>query len=61
MASRMTLKPSGAGTEGALGQIRERNYPAVLQGYGGEVVLVGINYNPRTKIHTCAIEKLENL
>lgn len=48
-------------SEGALGQIRERNYPAVLQGYGGEIVLVGINYNPRTKIHTCAIEKLENL
>lgn len=48
-------------SEGALGQIRERNYPAVLQGYGGEVVLVGINYNPRTKVHTCTIEKLENL
>ena len=44
--------------EGAIGQIKERNYPAVLQGYGGEIVLVGINYDSKTKVHTCQIERM---
>lgn len=44
--------------EGAINQIKEKNYPAVLQDYGGEIVLVGINYNPKTKIHTCEIERI---
>lgn len=43
--------------EGALSQIRERNYPEVLKGWGGELLLVGINYDARTKEHTCRIEK----
>lgn len=43
--------------EGALSQIRERNYPEVLEGWGGELLLVGINYDARTKEHTCRIEK----
>lgn len=30
-------------SKGAIEQIKEKNYPAVLQGYGGEVVLVGVN------------------
>lgn len=42
--------------EGAIGQIKERNYPVILQDYGGEIVMVGINYNSKTKIHTCEIE-----
>lgn len=45
-------------SEGAVGQIREKNYPAILQDYGGEIVLVGINYNSKTKVHTCEIEKI---
>ena len=44
--------------EGAIGQIKERNYPAVLQDYGGEIVLVGINYDLKTKVHTCKIERM---
>lgn len=44
--------------EGAIGQIKERNYPAVLRDYGGEIVIVGINYNSKTKIHTCEIERI---
>lgn len=31
-------------SEGAIGQIKEKNYPAVLKDYGGEIVIVGINY-----------------
>lgn len=45
-------------SEGAIGQIKERNYPAVLRDYGGEIVLVGIGYNPKTKVHTCEIERI---
>lgn len=43
----------------AIAQIKERNYPAALQNFGGEILLVGINYNSRTKVHTCQIERLE--
>ena len=44
--------------EGAIKQIKERNYPAILSGYVGEMVLVGINYNEKTKEHSCKIEKI---
>ena len=43
----------------AIAQIRERQYPAVLENFGGEILLVGINYDSRTKVHTCQIERLE--
>ena len=45
-------------SEGAIGQIKQRNYPVVLQDYGGEIVMVGIGYNPKTKVHTCEIERI---
>lgn len=41
----------------ALQQIKENNYPKVLKNYGGEIVLVGIDYNEKTKKHSCKIEK----
>ncbi|MBR1390748.1 MAG: AAA family ATPase [Lachnospiraceae bacterium] len=44
--------------EGAIAQIKERNYPAILESYGGEIILVGVNYDENTKNHTCKIEKL---
>ncbi|MCM1188818.1 MAG: AAA family ATPase [bacterium] len=44
--------------EGAIRQIRERNYPAVWKDYGGEVVLAGINYDAKTKEHSCVIERI---
>ena len=43
---------------GALEQMKGRDYPAVLKDYGGEIVGVGINYNSRTKAHTCEIERI---
>ena len=43
---------------GAIRQIKDRNYPAVLGDYGGEIVLVGIGYDSRTKAHTCEIERI---
>ena len=45
-------------SEGAVGQIKERNYPAVLKDYGGEIVMAGINYDPKTKEHSCVIERM---
>ena len=45
-------------SEGAIQQIKERNYPAVLKDYGGEVVIVGINYDAKKKTHDCAIERV---
>ena len=42
----------------AIEQIKNRNYPAILSGYRGELVLVGMNYNEKTKEHSCKIEKI---
>ena len=36
-------------SEGAIRQIKERNYPAVLEDYGGGIVLVGISYDTEKK------------
>ncbi|MBQ9009971.1 MAG: AAA family ATPase [Clostridia bacterium] len=43
--------------EGAIAQIRDRNYPGVLANYGGKIVLVGISYDEKTKEHSCVIEE----
>lgn len=43
--------------EGAIGQMKERRYPQVLEKYGSEILLVGINYDEKTKKHECKIEK----
>ena len=45
-------------SEGAIGQIKKNNYPAVLEDYGGEIVIVGINYDAKTKEHSCRIERI---
>ncbi|MCM1221167.1 MAG: ATP-binding protein [Lachnospiraceae bacterium] len=45
--------------EGAIKQIKEKNYPQALQNYGGDILLVGINYDAKTGKHTCRIEKYE--
>ena len=36
-------------SEGAVEQIRENNYPAVLKDYCGEIVIARINYDEKTK------------
>lgn len=40
----------------AISQIREKQYPQVLEGYSGEIVLVGVNYDKDSKEHSCVIE-----
>ena len=42
----------------ALDQIRRKNYPAKIVEYSGEILLVGINYDKETKLHSCRIERL---
>lgn len=44
----------------ALDQIRDGKYPEFVACYAGELLLVGINYNEKTKEHECRIEKYEN-
>ncbi|MDE5717118.1 MAG: PD-(D/E)XK nuclease domain-containing protein, partial [Lachnospiraceae bacterium] len=45
--------------ETAIKQIRERRYTQALEGYSGEILLVGINYDKEKKAHSCVIEKME--
>ena len=40
----------------AIRQIRQNNYTDFLKDYSGNVVLVGISYDKKTKKHTCIIE-----
>ena len=42
----------------AIDQIRERNYPDSIKEYTDNILLVGINYDKKTKKHECIIEKL---
>ena len=43
--------------EGAISQIEKKNYVKALENYGGKVLLVGVNYDKRTKEHQCRIKK----
>lgn len=43
--------------ETAIRQIKEKEYAGALQHYGGKVLLVGINYDKKTKNHECLIEE----
>lgn len=43
--------------QGAIDQIKEKQYPAVLNGYEGAILLVGINYDKGSKKHRCKIER----
>lgn len=41
----------------AIQQIKEKKYPSVLTQYTGDILLVGINYDKKSKVHKCIIEK----
>ena len=42
---------------GALAQIKDRKYVDALKDYSGNILLVAISYNKKTKRHDCIIEK----
>lgn len=44
--------------DAAIKQIKTNNYPAILKDYCGDIVLVGINYDSKTKQHSCKIEQI---
>ena len=41
----------------AIDQIKAKHYPDSFQGYGRDLILVGITYDKETKEHVCRIEK----
>lgn len=43
----------------ALQQIKDKKYPETVKDYSGEILLVGINYDTKTKEHQCVIGKVE--
>ena len=46
----------GSAVETAISQIRQKNYPAKVAEYAGNLLLVGISYDPKNKTHSCVIE-----
>ena len=46
-------------TDTAMEHIRDKKYPDSILEYTGDLLLVGINYNKRTKEHECRIEKIK--
>ena len=49
----------GGCTGGAIEQIKDRKYPTIVSEFTGDILLVGINYDKKTKKHECRIEKWE--
>lgn len=43
--------------DGAIRQIKEKKYASWIEGYTGDILLVGINYDKEEKVHECVIEK----
>ena len=43
--------------DGAIHQIKNKEYCRSLDEYKGNVLLVGVNYNKKTKVHECIIEE----
>lgn len=42
-------------SEGAVAQIKEKDYPGIIQKWNGEILMVGINYDKKTRKHECRI------
>ena len=41
--------------------IKEKDYVDALKDYHGNLLLAGINYDKKTKKHSCTIEKMEKV
>lgn len=46
--------------EGAIAQIKERNYVDGMTKYKNNLLLVGISYDKKTKKHSCIIEQYKS-
>ena len=49
---------NGKSAGSAVRQIRDRKYDDRLEHYRGDLLFVGISYDPDTKVHECKIERL---
>lgn len=47
--------------EGAIAQIKNQKYVDALSDYTGNLLLAGINYDKKTKKHSCIIEKINKI
>lgn len=45
--------------QGAISQIKNKKYISALKEYKGNILLIGTNYDKRSKKHQCRIEKFE--
>lgn len=45
--------------ETALQQIKDKKYPESLLQYTGNILIVAISYDKKSKVHQCMIEKYE--
>lgn len=43
--------------DAAIDQIKRKQYPAILEQYEGNLLLVGVKYDKETKKHSCRIER----
>lgn len=66
LPKRTSLKPAlvlelkwDKGAKGAISQVKKKEYVSALKEYKGNILLVGISYEKKTKKHQCRIEKIE--
>ncbi|SEA52566.1 PD-(D/E)XK nuclease superfamily protein [Pseudobutyrivibrio sp. ACV-2] len=45
--------------EAAISQIENKNYPEIIKAFSGDILMVGINYDEKTKRHSCKINRLQ--
>ncbi len=57
-AAILELKWDGS-AQGAIAQIRNRQYVEALKDYQGSLLLAGISYDRKSKKHSCVIERME--
>ncbi len=49
---------AGSSARGAIRQIKDKKYVRALEGYEGKILLVGINYDKKTKKYKCSIDPM---
>ena len=66
LPKRMSAKPAlvlelkwNKNAEGAINQIKNKKYVSTLREYRGNILLVGISYEKKSRKHQCRIEKVE--
>jgi len=64
LPKRTSLKPAllvelkwNKSAQGAISQIKTKKYVSAFEEYNGNILLVGINYDKKSRIHQCSIEK----